>query len=237
MGGHRRGLAFGTTALASAVLGCAAFAQQPTGPGAAPPGGDAASSPTGAASSPAATVGQRYAERFATVCAACHGANGRSDVPGTPVLAGQPSFYVITQLFLFREGRRDNEAMTAVAKGFTDNDLRGYSEYIGTLPPVPAPAPATPPDAVRMRQGLALAQQHKCFFCHGADLSGGQQVPRIAQQREEYLRASLQGFRTGTRPGYTQAMIGAVSQIPAQDLDTLAYFAANFTGPAAPPGK
>ena len=81
-----------------------------------------------------------YAQRFAALCAACHGANGRSDMPGTPVLAGQPSFYAITQLFLFREGRRSNEAMTAVAKTMTDDDLRGFSDFIGTLPPVPAPA-------------------------------------------------------------------------------------------------
>ena len=81
-----------------------------------------------------------YAQRFATLCAACHGANGRSDMPGTPVLAGQHSYYTITQLFLFREGRRSNPAMTAVAKGFTDADLRGFSDHIGTLPPVPAPA-------------------------------------------------------------------------------------------------
>jgi len=58
------------------------------------------------------------------VCAACHGANGRSDMPGTPVLAGQHSFYAATQLFLFREGRRSNEAMTAVAKTMSDADLR-----------------------------------------------------------------------------------------------------------------
>ena len=77
------------------------------------------------------------------------------------MLAGQHSFYAITQLFLFREGRRSNEAMTAVAKTMTDADLRGFSEFIGTLPPVPAPAPATAPDAARMRKGAELAQQHK----------------------------------------------------------------------------
>ena len=98
-----------------------------------------------------------------------------------PVLAGQPAFYAITQLFLFREGRRDNEAMTAVAKTLKDDDLRGFSTYIGTLPPVPRAAAATPPMRPAWRRGEALAQQHKCVFCHGADLDGGQQVPRIAR--------------------------------------------------------
>ena len=176
--------------------------------------------------------GTPYAQRFAAVCAACHGANGRNETPLIPVLAGQPSLYAITQLFLFREGRRSNELMTAVAKTMTDDDLRGFSEFIGTLPPVAAPPPATPPDPVRMARGQALADQDKCVFCHGAGLAGGEQVPRIGGQHEEYLQANLRDFHSGTRPGYTQAMPAAVSQIPPEDLDTLAYYVARFGGPA-----
>ncbi len=113
--------------------------------------------------------------------------------------------------------------------------MRGFADFIATLPAVPPPAPAMPPDAARMRKGQELAQQHKCFFCHGNDVSGGQQVPRIGGQREDYLQAALQGFRSGKRPGYTMAMSQAVSQIAPADLDTLAYFAAHFSGAA--PGK
>ncbi|HEY0479371.1 MAG TPA: c-type cytochrome [Kofleriaceae bacterium] len=188
-----------------------------------------ATAPAATSYAPAATS---YAQRFAALCAACHGANGRIETPLTPVLAGQPSLYVITQLFLFREGRRSNEAMTAVAKTLTDDDLRGFSELIGNLPPVPPPPPATPPDPIRMASGRALAEQHKCVFCHGAGLGGGQQVPRIEGQHEDYLKVSLRGFHAGSRPGYTQAMTAAVSQIPPEDLDTLAYYVARFRGPA-----
>ena len=178
----------------------------------------------------AATAGSvDYAERYRTQCAACHGANGRSDMPGTPVLAGQYSFYAITQLFLFREGRRNNAAMIALAKPMTDTDLRGFSDFIGTLSPVPAPAPATPPDAAIMSKAQALAHEHKCTFCHGADLAGGQQVPRIGGQKEDYLRATLRGFKSGERPGYTRAMTEALSQVQVEELDLLAYYAANFT--------
>ena len=183
-----------------------------------------------AASAAGAANAAVYAERFRTACAACHGADGRSDMPGTPVLAGQYSLYVITQLFLFREGRRNNEAMIALAKPMKDADLRGFSDFIGTLPPVPAPAPAAPPDAVRMSKGQALAQQHKCMFCHGTDLAGGQQVPRIGGQKEDYVRVTLQGFKSGDRPGYTRAMTEALSQVPMEDLGLLAYYVANFTG-------
>ncbi|MDM0111034.1 c-type cytochrome [Variovorax sp. J22R133] len=214
--------------MAAALVGLAplASAQQQPASKAKPPAAAPAAAP--------ATV--PYAQRFAQVCAACHGANGRNDaMPGTPALAGQHSFYAITQLFLFREGRRDNPAMTAIAKGMKDDEMRGFADFIATLPPVPPAPPATPNDAARMTKGQALAQEHKCLFCHGADLSGGQQVPRIALQREDYLQTTLREFKSGKRPGYTMAMAGAVSQIPVEDLDTLAYFVSRF--PAGTPGK
>ena len=38
-------------------------------------------------------------------CLACHGATGASEVEGVPSLGGQPSDYVLIQLYLFREDR------------------------------------------------------------------------------------------------------------------------------------
>lgn len=175
-----------------------------------------------------AGAGGDYARRFASECAACHGAEGRSETPGTPNLAGQHSYYVVTQLFLFREGRRSNAEMTAIGKTLKDDDLRGFSDFIGTLPPLPTPPPGEPLDSARMSRGKALAEQHKCLFCHGPDLSGGQQVPRIAGQREEYLRESLNGYRTRKRTGYTPAMLEPVSTLSAEDVDVLAYFVAHL---------
>jgi cytochrome c553 len=227
LGRWTAGLAACTAMLALGVLPPDAGAQDKTRK-------KGAAAPANAPAAKAAAAPD-YAQRFASVCAACHGANGRSDMAGTPVLAGQPALYAITQLYLFREGRRNNAAMTAVAKTMTDDDMRGFSEYIGSLPPVAAPAPATPPDAAPMAKGKALADQHRCSSCHGADLSGGQQVPRIGGQKEDYLQASLHGFKDGTRPAYTQAMVSALSQVPVEDLDTLAYYAAHLQ--AASGGK
>ena len=222
---------FGTAdaVLVSALLAGGAAAQTGAStPGAAKPGASRTAKPgaTRPAASAADTSAAAYGPRFASLCAACHGANGRSDMPGTPSLAGQHGFYAITQLFLFREGRRSNEAMTAVAKTMKDDDMRGFAAVIDALPAVPPAPPATPPDPARMNKARDLARQHKCVFCHGDDLSGGQQVPRIGGQREEYMRETLRGFKSGKRPGYSQAMTEAVSQVSVEDLDLLAYYAA-----------
>lgn len=224
-------------ALLGAAIVCAAHAQtapkKPDARSAREKQEKAAAAEAAKAASAAAVNAAAYAERFATTCTPCHGPAGRSEQVGVPILAGQHSFYAITQLFLFREGRRDNAAMSAVAKLMTDADLRGFSEHIGTLPPAAAASQPTAPDPQRMAKGRALAQQHKCVFCHGADFAGGQQVPRIAGQREEYLRETLHGFHTGKRPGYTQAMIGALATVPPEDLDILAHYAAHFNAAAA----
>jgi len=138
-------------------------------------------------------------DRFA-VCTACHGAGGVSSMAETPSLAGRHSFYAITQLFLFRQGRRANPVMTAVAKDMTDADLRAYSDLIGKLPPAPAAA-TTAADPVRMARGAALAKQHQCGLCHGDDYAGEKQTPRIGGQREDYLAKTLVEFKAGQRVG------------------------------------
>lgn len=165
-------------------------------------------------------------QRFAA-CLACHGEGGRSVMPLTPSLAGQHSFYAITQLFLFREGRRSNEAMTAMAKGMSDADMRAFSEVIAKLPPPTGPNIANL-DAQRMASGATLAKQHRCASCHGADFSGDKQVARIANQREDYLLLTLGEFKSGKRLGYTAAMNETLAEIAPKDLADLAYFLANI---------
>jgi len=170
----------------------------------------------------------RAAEADFSICASCHGMGGVSYNFETPSLAGQQSFYAITQLFLFRAGRRTNETMTEVAKPMSDADLRAYSELIGRLPPA-APAPGLPADPVRMQRGALLAEQYRCTTCHGADLAGARQVPRLAGQREDYLARSLAEFRSGARVGYTPAMNETLAGLGAADLGDLAHYMAHVS--------
>ena len=161
------------------------------------------------------------------VCLACHGAQGQSLTPETPSLGGQPAFFVIAQLFMFREGRRPSGPMTDVAKTLTDDDLRAFAARVEALPP-PAP-PQDPPDAARFARGQALARTHHCVVCHRPDLSGQLQVPRLASQREDYLLKTLREFKRGTRIGYGGTMTQELVPLTDPDLVDLAHFMAHVS--------
>ena len=168
-----------------------------------------------------APAAQSVDERF-TVCLACHGADGQSRIPETPSLGGQPSFFVVAQLFLFREGRRDNAAMVAAAKGLTNSDLIGFAERVTKLPP-PQP-PEEPVDPARFARGRTLTLRHPCGVCHNPDFSGREQMPRLANQREDYLLKSMREYKSGARLGYGGAMSQELAGLSDQDLSDLAHF-------------
>src|SRR3954451_12106718 len=117
-------------------------------------------------------------EERAAPCVACHGERGLSETENTPSLGAQQPAYALIQLFMFREKLRVFEPMNEVTKPFTDDDLRTFSDYLGTLPKPAIPADAG--DPARMQRAAALAQQHRCNSCHNTDFSGRDNVPRIA---------------------------------------------------------
>lgn len=164
---------------------------------------------------------QTVDERF-TVCVACHGADGQSRIPETPSLGGQPAFFVIAQLFLFREGRRNNPAMIAAANGLTNDDLLAFADRVTKLPP--PPPPGDPPDPARFARGRTLTFRHPCGVCHNPDFSGREQMPRLANQREEYLLKAMREYKSGARLGYGGAMAQELAGLSDQDLIDLAHF-------------
>jgi cytochrome c553 len=168
-------------------------------------------------------------EERAAACLACHGQNGQSLIPETPSIGGQPSFFVVAQLFLFRRGARKNPVMTEVAKPLTDDDLRAFGDWVAKLPP-PAP-PTDPPDPQRLARGRALTQQRPCATCHNPDFSGREQMPRLAHQREEYLLKTMREYQRGTRIGYGAAMTEELHGLSDDDLQALAHFFAHLPRP------
>ena len=159
-------------------------------------------------------------------CLACHGEKGQSEQPEVPSLGAQPTFYVMVQLYMFRERLRTVEIMNTMTQGLTDDDLRSIADVIAQLPP-PHPVEA-PGDPARLERARTLIQQNRCNFCHNPDFSGAQQVPRLAGQREDYLVKALREYKNNTRRGYDPAMAEVLYAISDEQLLDLAYFLARL---------
>jgi cytochrome c553 len=159
-----------------------------------------------------------------TPCLACHGEQGQSAMPEVPSLGAQTSPYLLIQLYLFREKLRRHEIMNEAVKGFTDDDLRGFADTIARLPPPRPPADAA--DPARMARGQALSRQHRCPICHGPDLGGRDNVPRIAGQREDFLVKTMREYKANIRPGYDASMGDVLQPVSDAELVDLAYFSA-----------
>jgi cytochrome c553 len=172
-----------------------------------------------ASSAHAETFEQRVAP-----CLACHGERGQSETENTPSLGGQQAPYALIQLFMFREKLRVFEPMNEMVKALSDDDLRVFSDFLANLPK-PAP-PADAGDPARMQRAQALAQQYHCNSCHKADFSGGDNVPRIANQREDYLAKTLREYKDNSRHGYDGTMAEALQPVTPEQIADLAYFLA-----------
>jgi cytochrome c553 len=163
-------------------------------------------------------------EERAAPCLACHGERGQSETENTPSLGAQQPPYALIQLFMFREKLRTFDPMNEMAKSLTDDDLRLFSEFIGKLPKPTPPADAG--DPARLQRARALVQQHHCDSCHNADFSGRDNVPRLADQREDYLAKTMREYKDNSRHGYDATMADVLQPVTKEQIADLAYFLA-----------
>lgn len=141
-------------------------------------------------------------------CAACHGADGNSQIAVNPKLAGQIPEYLHKQLSNFKavagkKAERDNPVMAGMVANLSAEDVRNLAAYYG--------AQAANTGTAKSRDLVALGQKiyrggnagkgiPACASCHGPNGAGmPAQYPRLAGQHAEYTEAQLKAFRTGER--------------------------------------
>jgi cytochrome c553 len=137
------------------------------------------------------------------VCAACHGADGNSDLGSNPKLAGQGERYTLKQLRDIKSGAREVALMTGLLDNRTDQDLMDiaafYADQEITLQ-------GADPDLVAMgqqiyRAGISDLGVAACSACHSPTGSGVAQAgfPALGGQHAEYIESQLKAFRSGAR--------------------------------------
>lgn len=126
--------------------------------------------------------------RLSMQCRTCHGAEGRAQIPIAPHIGGEPQAYLVDQLTAFRDGTREHEMMSIVARTLTDQQIADLAAwYAGHRIDVTVTAdPAAAPEA--------------CVACHGVDgLHQIPEAPNLAGEANIYIDTQLKAFRSGKR--------------------------------------
>ena len=173
---------------------------------------------------PARAADLEAGKRKAEPCAACHGADGNATVPGTPSLAGQHVYFTHWQLIKYRDGRRKDPQMSPFAQNLSDADMADLAAYYATQRLRPRPAITDP---AKVAEGKRLANLHHCASCHRPDLSGQQQVPRLAGQDYDYLLRLLSGFKAKTVSDLDGTMTMAAQPLREEEIVALVHYMAS----------
>jgi cytochrome c553 len=148
-------------------------------------------------------------ELVSAACSKCHGVsgNGVSISPLFPILAAQLPGYIEAELKLFRiRGRSDPRArafMWGVARGLTDEQIKGVAQYFSSQPPVKGSGSSNPALAGKGKalyeNGAPERDIEACTVCHGHSGEGVNTQPRLAGQHREYVSTEMLQYRSGLR--------------------------------------
>ncbi|HTP61006.1 MAG TPA: c-type cytochrome [Burkholderiales bacterium] len=191
-----------------------------------------------AAQAPAKPDADKGKTIAAQVCAACHGADGNSQIAANPKLAGQYPEYLHKQLVNFKpqgakKAERDNVVMAGMAANLSAADINDLAAFYAGQKLKPAAAKDKDLAALGQkiyRGGNLATGVAACAGCHGpAGVGIPAQYPRIAGQFPEYVEAQLMAFRAGTRANDPNGMMRAVAaRMTDREIKAVSEYAAGL---------
>ncbi|MFV0679009.1 c-type cytochrome [Ottowia sp.] len=168
---------------------------------------------------------------YATVCVACHAADGNSTVPLQPSLAQQHPEYLMKQLLEFKDGKRKDPIMAGFAAGLSEDDARNISWWLASQKA--KPGFAKEPDLALMgeriyRGGIPDRQIPACAGCHSPNGAGiPSQYPRLSGQHAEYTVKQLVDFRDGNRIN-NETMTGVAAKMNDREIKAVSDYIAGL---------
>lgn len=172
------------------------------------------------------------------VCTACHAADGNSQIPANPKLAGQIPEYLYKQLTDFKaaagkKAERENPVMAGMVANLSPDDMRNLAAYFAGQKAQPGAAKSK--DLVALGQriyrgGISSEAIAACASCHGPNGAGlPSQYPRLSGQHAEYVVAQLKAFRSGARVNDVNAtMRGVAGRLSDREIDAVADYIAGL---------
>lgn len=126
--------------------------------------------------------------KIAGMCRTCHGLDGYAKIPIAPHIGGEAPGYIAAQLSAFRDGRREHEMMSVVARGLSDRQIADVSAWYASYV------------AVAALSAEEDAAPELCTGCHGADgIAVIEEAPHLAGETNIYIETQLKTYRSGKR--------------------------------------
>jgi cytochrome c553 len=174
-----------------------------------------------ATSAIAQTASTGSIEDKAAICAVCHGANGVPVTKEIPIIWGQHAGYMFLNLRDMKTGARKNEQMAPIVKDMSHDDMLALAEYFEKKPWPDLAQPSAPADVATHAEAVATSGQ--CTQCHLGGYLGDSTNPRLAGQSIEYLRKTMQDFRSGARAN-NPWMTALLKTFPDADIEAMARY-------------
>ena len=174
---------------------------------------------------PAWAQGDAAGAKLAEQCVACHGPGGNSQNPDFPVLAGQSWRYIYIQLKDFKEGRRNDPVMSAMAAGLSRDDMIALGNYFAAVKPLPIPFKA---DGAKVEAGRKISDAVLCPMCHLGGFVGQNEIPKVAGQYPQYIKKQLLDFRAKRRTNDAGNMTSVAGTLSDDDIENLTQYIANL---------
>ena len=163
--------------------------------------------------------------KLAEQCVECHGPGGNSQNPDYPVLAGQTWRYIYIQLKDFKEGRRTDPVMSAMAARLSRDDMIALGNYFAAVKPLPIEFKA---DAAKVEAGRKISDAVLCPMCHLGGFVGQNEIPKVAGQYPQYIRKQLLDFRAKRRTNDAGNMTSVAGTLSDDDIENLTQYIANL---------
>lgn len=155
------------------------------------------------------------------VCAACHGADGNSPTGQFPNLAGQTWRYIYVQLKDYKEGRRSDPVMTAMAAPLSRQEMIDIANYFAAQPARPSTFKA---EEGKIKLGKAKADETLCSMCHLGAFAGQNEIPKVAGQQYDYIVKQMRDFKARTRTNDAGNMTSVAQTLSEADIENLAHY-------------
>jgi sulfide dehydrogenase cytochrome subunit len=135
------------------------------------------------------------AAALAYTCAGCHGTDGSSIGPSSPSIAAMDPEVFMDAMRDYKNDWRPSTIMNRIAKGYTDEQIKGMAVFFAKQELRPAPQ-AHDPELAAL--GAELHERH-CEKCHegggrpgDAGTLAGQWMPYLAYTMADYIEGHRQ---------------------------------------------